>query len=156
APELIDEYLRCSEKYGVPIRTGTWYYRLGQDETLLQQYMRNAARTGLAIHNIMIFTHHADGHIVSDDEVVECYLRTWDLGQSLGVEPSFELHVNMWNEDFRRVAPVVDKIRARGAPFNFTLDYSHCVFKIENPDEQEISGIREDVEAGRIVLDPFE
>ena len=29
-------------------------------------------------------------------------------------------------------------------------------FKIDNPEEQDISGIREDVEAGRVILDPFE
>jgi hypothetical protein len=36
------------------------------------------------------------------------------------------------------------------------MDYSHCIFKIENSKEQDISGIREDVESGKIVLDPFE
>ena len=156
APELLDDYRRCSEKYGVPMRTGTWYYRLGEDDALLEQYMRNAAALGLAMHNIMIFTRHADGHVVSNAEVADCYLRVWELGDALGVQPSFELHVNMWSEDFRRVVPVAELVRARGVPFNFTLDYSHCVFKIENPAEQDISGIREDVEAGRVVLDPFE
>lgn len=155
-PELLDEYLRCSAKYNVPLKTGTWYYQLGRDDALLDLNMRNAARVGSPLHNIQIFANHADGHFLSDDEVVECYLRTWALGEKLGVEPSFELHVNMWNEDFRRVKPVVEKVRAHGVRFNFTMDYSHCVFKIDNPEEQNISGIREDVEAGRIVLDPFE
>ena len=155
-PDVLDEYIRCSEKYGVPMRTGTWQYTLGRDEALLEQSMRNAARAGLTFHNIMIFTHAADGHVVTDDEIVDCYLRTWELGDKIGVQPTFELHVNMWSEDFRRVRPVAQKVRDRGVPFNFTLDYSHCVFKIENPGEQDISHIREDVEAGRIVLDPFE
>lgn len=156
APELLDEYLRCSEKYGIPLHTGTWYYQLGRDEGLLDKYLRNAARAKLVYHNIMIFTRHADGHVVTDDEVVDCYLHCWDLGEKLGVKPTFELHVNMWSEDFRRVRPVAEKVRRHGIPFNFTLDYSHCVFKIENPEEQDISGIRADVEAGRVVLDPFE
>ena len=30
------------------------------------------------------------------------------------------------------------------------------IFKIENPEEQELCGIREDVEFGRTILDPFE
>jgi len=155
-PDLVDEYRRCSQKYGIPLRTGTWYYQLGKDEALLAQNMRNAGRAGLAMHNIMILTERRDGRPVSDDDVAECYLRTWDLGQQVGVEPTFELHVETWSEDFRRVIPVATKIRARGIPFNFTLDYSHCIFKMENPEEQEISRIREDVEAGTIVLDPFE
>jgi hypothetical protein len=36
-----------------------------------------------------------------------------------------------------------------------TLDHSHVIFKIDNPKEQEIQGMRADVEAGRVVLDPF-
>jgi hypothetical protein len=155
-PDVLDEYIRCSEKYDLPMQTGTWQYMLGRDEPLLEQYMANAARAGLKAHNIMIFTHAADGHVVTDDEVVECYLRTFELGDRIGVQPTFELHVNMWSEDFRRVRPVAEKVRARGVRFNFTLDYSHCVFKIENPAEQDISHVRQDVQAGRMVLDPFE
>ena len=155
-PDSIEEYRRCSDKYGIPMHTGTWYYQLGSEEDLLKCYMHNAARTGLKIHNIMIMARHADGHPVTDDEIVTCYLETWDLGQTLGIEPSFELHVNMWNEDFQRVRPVAEIIQGLGVPFNFTLDYSHCLFKIENPEEQDLSGIREDVERGRVVLDPFE
>jgi hypothetical protein len=154
--DLVDEYRRCSEKYGIPLRTGTWYYQLGRDEALLEHNMRNAARAGLAMHNVMIFTRHGTGRTVRDDEIVDCYVRTWDLGQELGVEPSFEVHVNTWSEDFRRLMPVAEQVRARGVRFNFTLDFSHCIFKIENPAELDISGIREDVEAGRVVLDPFE
>ena len=74
----------------------------------------------------------------------------------LGVEPAFELHVKMWSEDFRRVTPVALAVQDRGIPFNFTLDYSHVNFKIENPEKQDISGIRYDVETGRLILDPFE
>ena len=154
--DVLDEYIRCSQKYDIPLHTGTWYYQLGRDEPLLTEYMHNAAQAGLKMHNIMIFTHHADGHAVTDEEIVDCYCRTWKLGDRLGVQPTFELHVNMWSEDFKRVAPVAEMVRARGVPFNFTLDYSHCVFKIDNPEELQRSGIREDVDAGRIVLDPYE
>jgi len=44
----------------------------------------------------------------------------------------------------------------RGVPFNFTLDYSHAIFKINNSEELDVAGIREDAESGRLVLDPFE
>jgi hypothetical protein len=155
-PDVLDEYIRCSQKYDVPMQTGTWQYMLGRDEPLLQEYMRNAARAGLKMHNIMIYTRAADGHAVTDDEVAECYLRTWELGERIGVQPTFELHVNMWSEEFPRVRRVAETVKARGAPFNLTMDYSHCIFKIENPEEQEVSHIREDIGAGRLVLDPFE
>lgn len=155
-PELMDEYIRCSEKYGIPMHTGTAHYVLGRDDAAFELNMANAARLQSTFHNIMVRTHHADGHALSDDEVVDCYLRVWQIGERVGVKPTFELHVATWSEDFRRVVPVAEKVRARGIPFNFTLDYSHCAFKIDNPEEQAVSGIREDVQAGLVVLDPFE
>jgi hypothetical protein len=155
-PAQVDEYLRCSVKYNLPIHTATWYYLLGRDEPLLEQNLSIAQRVGAKVHNIMIFTRHADGHVLSNDEIVDSYLRCFDLAGQRGVSPSFELHVNMWNEDFRRVEPVAREVQSRGIPFNFTLDYSHVVFKIENPEEQDISEIRQDVESGSLVLDPFE
>jgi hypothetical protein len=124
-PHQVDEYLRAAEKYELPLHTASWFYMLGRDEVLLQQNLGIASRIGAKIHNIMIFTHHADGHVLSDDEVTDCYLRTWDRAAPFCVEPSFELHVRMWSEDFRRVARVARKVCSRGVRFNFTLDYSH-------------------------------
>src|SRR3546814_7730137 len=46
-------------------------------------------------------------------------------------------------------------VEARGLPWRMTLYHSHVIFQIDHPEEQEVSGIREDVEAGRLVLDPF-
>ena len=152
----IDEYRRAIAKYDLPVRTASWFYRLCQDEALLAANLRIAKEIGAVMHNIMIYTNNAQGRVVTDDEIVDCYLRTYDEGMKLGVEPAFELHVNMWSEDFRRVTPVAKRVQAKGIPFNFTLDYSHVIFKIDNPAEQDVSGIRADVEAGRLILDPFE
>ena len=154
--DSFDEYRRAVEKYDLPICTVSWFYRLGEDEALLSDNLKIASEIGAKMHNIMIFTEHADGHVVTDQEIIDCYLETYDAAMSRGVEPAFELHVNMWSEDFRRVTPVALAVQDRGVPFNYTLDYSHVNFKIENPEEQDISGIREDVEAGRLILDPFE
>jgi len=154
--ENFDEYQRAVEKYQLPIHSASWFYRLGEDDALILDNLKIAREIGADMHNIMIFTHHARGHVVTDQELIDCYLRCYDEGMKLGVEPSFELHVNMWSEDFRRVTPLALAIQDRGIPFNFTLDYSHVNFKIDNPEEQEISGIREDVQTGRLILDPFE
>ena len=62
----------------------------------------------------------------------------------------------MWSEDFRRVTKVGDAVEARGVPFRMTLDHSHVIFKIDNPGEQEVLGMRSAVESGEIVLDPFD
>ena len=154
--DSIDEYRDAIEKYDLPIATVSWFYRLGQDEALLSDNLQIAKEFGAKMHNIMIITHHADGHEVTNDEIIDSYLSTYDEAMKVGVEPAYELHVNMWSEDFRRVTPVALAVQSRGIPFNYTLDYSHVNFKIDNPEEQDISGIREDVEAGRLILDPFE
>ena len=150
------EYQRAAKKYDLPIATVSWFYRLGEDEALLSDNLKIASEIGAKMHNIMIFTDHADGHVVTNQEIVDCYLAIYDEAMARGVEPAFELHVNMWSEDFRRITPVALAVQNRGIPFNYTLDYSHVNFKIENPEEQDISGIRDDVEQGRLILDPFE
>jgi hypothetical protein len=151
-----DEYRQAIEKHRLPIHTASWFYRLGADEDLISDNLKITAEIGGDMHNMMIFTDHARGHVVTDQELIDCYLRCYDEGMKLGVEPTFELHVNMWSEDFRRVTPLAQAIQNKGVPFNYCLDYSHVNFKINNPEEQDISGIREDVEAGRLILDPFE
>ncbi|MFC3229570.1 hypothetical protein ACFOGJ_20145 [Marinibaculum pumilum] len=155
-PDQLPAYRALVERHALPVRTASWFYRLGEDEPLIGRNLQIAAEIGATMHNMMIFTHHAAGHVVTDDELVDCYLRSYDEGAKLGVEPAYELHVNMWSEDFRRVTPVAEAVMRRGVPFNYVLDYSHGIFKIGNPAEQEISGVRADVEAGRLILDPFE
>ncbi len=153
-PELVPDYLRLAEKYALPVRAGGWYYTLGRDEALLERNLRTGAALGSAVHNVQIMMHHADGHLVSDDEVAAIYLRAAELGEQIGCLPAFEVHVNMWSEDFRRVERVADLVEARGATFRMTLDHSHVIFKIDNPTEQEVFDIAAAVASGELVLDP--
>jgi len=149
------EYLKASQKYDLPIKTGLWMYRLGKDEALLARNLRVAREAGGEVHNIMVYTHHADGHPISDAEVADFYLHAYDEAGRVGIDITFEIHIEMWSEDFRRVMPVAKRVRARGVTFNSQLDHSHCILKLESAEEQDISGIRADVEAARLVLDPF-
>jgi hypothetical protein len=152
----VDEYLKASSKYDLPFHTASWFYRLGRDEALLTRNIARTKQIGAKMHNIMIYSWHQEGRSVTDEEIIDCYLKAYDDAMKIGVEPTFELHVNMWNEDFRRVTPVALEVQKRGVPFNFTLDYSHVIFKIGNPEELDRSGVRADVESGRLLLDPFE
>lgn len=147
-------YLKASERYDLPVLAGGWFYTIGKDEVLLETNLRLANALGSRVHNVQVLTNRADGHPVSDAEVAAWYLRARDIGLKLGVEPCFEVHVNMWSEDFRRIERVARLVEARGQPFRMTLDHSHVIFKIDNPAEQAIGDIRADVEAGRLVLDP--
>lgn len=155
--DKIDEYIAAVEKYDFPVWGSAWTYRIGDDALgVLESNLTNAAATGVLYHNMMVLTHHAAGHVVTDDEVVDLYLRSFDIGEKFGIQIGFEVHIHMWSEDFRRVSVVAEKIRSRGVPFRFVLDYSHCIFKIGNETEYAISGITEDVKNGQVVLDPFE
>ena len=48
-----------------------------------------------------------------------------------------------------------DLVEARGIPYRMTLDHSHVIFKMDNPEEQEVQNIRPAVESGELILDPF-
>ena len=150
------DYLRCRDKYDLPIRTGGWFYRLGENEELLLENLRMGARLGSIMHNTQIQMHHADGHLVTNEEIAELYLRAYEVGEECGCLSTFEVHVNMWSEDFRRVVEVGELVEKRAIPFRITMDHSHVIFKIDNPLEQEILNIRPAVESGELILNPFD
>lgn len=149
------EYLRLSERFDLPILAGGWWYTLGRDEALLDDQLRLGAALGSIVHNVQIMMDHADGRLVTDQEVADAYMRAYDLGAKLGCLPAFEVHINMWSEDFRRVAKVAALVEARGVPFRITLDHSHVIFKMNNERELKVFGLDAAVDAGELVLDPF-
>ena len=148
-------YIAASEKHDLPIRAGGWYYTLGKDEDLLRTHLRLAHDLGSLAQNVQIGPNHADGTPLSDQALADAYCEFHEYGQGFGVDPCFEIHVNMWSEDFRRVIPVAELVEKRGLPYYMTLDHSHVIFKMDNPEEQEIFNIRPDVESGALILDPF-
>lgn len=150
------EYLDAANRYGIPIRTGLWWYVAGQDEELLERNLRISKEGGAEFHDVMLHIKNARGAVVSDEEVVDFYTLAYELGQRIGIEIGFENHIYMWSEDPRRIEPIAKKVRARGLPFNLVLDHSHVMIKIDNAEEQDIIGIRDDVESGALLLDPFE
>jgi hypothetical protein len=146
----------AAEKTGIPMTTGNYIHQLGRNDPMLSESMRNAARAGVKLVNVMLGTYAADGHELTDAEIVDAFLRTAEAGDAVGVALSFELHVDCWSEKYQRVTPIAAAVKRRGVPFHLTVDYSHVIFKIDNPEQQAISDVREAVAAGRIVLDPFE
>jgi len=154
-PDEIDDFLTASEKYALPVHAGGWFYAVGRDEDLFAHNLEVGQRLGSRVHNVQILNNRSDGQPVRDEEVVDFYERGLELAAETGVVPCLEVHVNMWSEDFRRVHEVGAQAVARGLPFHMTLDHSHVIFKIDHPAEQDVCGIREDVESGRLVLDPF-
>jgi hypothetical protein len=156
APNLLAACVSASEKTGIPMLTGNIIVTLGKNDTAISETMHNAQRAGIEMINVMLETYHIDGHELTDAEIIDCFMRFAEAGDSVDISVSFEVHVDCWTEKYKRVTPIAHAILSRGVSFHLTVDYSHVIFKIENAEQQEISGVREDVEAGRVVLDPFE
>ncbi|MDB5872069.1 MAG: hypothetical protein JWQ07_1511 [Ramlibacter sp.] len=154
-PGELELYQRASQTYGIPVRAGGFSYVLGRDEPLLEWHLRIASELGSDAHNIKIMTHDVHGALVSNEQVARAFVWAAELGERHGVAPCLETHVNTWSEHFGRVAAVGELVERRGVEFNLTLDHSHVIFKIDNPSEQEVQGLRKDVVSGRLQLDPF-
>ncbi|NKB19223.1 MAG: xylose isomerase [Alphaproteobacteria bacterium] len=150
------EYLDAAHKHDLPITTGLWSYMIGRDEEVVESNLRLCKEAGAECHNLMILKHHNQGHIVTDQEVVDFYKLAYGLGEKIGITIGFEVHIYMWSEDQRRITPVAEMVRKEGIPFNFVLDHSHVLLKVDNAEEQDASGIRADVEAGKFIIDPYE
>jgi hypothetical protein len=100
------DLLKASERLDLSVLAGGWFYTLGRDEALFEQNISKARLLGSRVHNVQVLTHHAAGHILTNGEVADFYLRAFDVGMSQGVVPCFEVHVNMWSEHFGRVEQV--------------------------------------------------
>lgn len=153
--DQVDAFIRASEKYDLPVRGSGWFYMLGRDEPNLKHNLELAHRLGSSVHNVQVLYNDVHGRRVTNAEVVDLYKRAYDWGQAVGVLPCFEVHVNMWSEEFQRVAEVGQAVEAAGLPFNLTLDHSHVIFKIDNPDEQARFGLAQAIRSGLVVLDPY-
>ena len=155
APDEIEAFEAAKAKYGLPVLAGGWFYELGGDDGLLEKNLATGQRLDSRVHNVQVKLLHADGHVVTNDEVMAAYLDAAELGERYGCAPCFEVHVNMWSEDFPRVAEVGRMVEARGGVFNMTLDHSHVIFKLDNPAEQKIFDTDKKIASGALVLDPF-
>ena len=93
-------YRRLSERFDVPILAGGWYYPLGRDKGLLGDNLRIGADLGSRAHNTQIMMDHAEGRLVTDQEVADVYTSAYEVGARIGCLPMFEVHINMWPEDF--------------------------------------------------------
>ena len=128
---------------------------LERDETLLIENLKIANALGSEIHNIQLFSHNISGELISNQDVADLYEFAFKEGDKLSVDPCLEVHVNMWSEDFLRVSEVGQIVESMGLPFQITLDHSHIIFKIDNPIEQKVFDIDEDIKRGDLILDPF-
>ena len=91
---------------------------------------------------------------MSDQQVADWFLDAMEHGTASGCLPSMEVHVDMWNERFRRVDAVAELLVRRGVALRLTLDHSHLIFKIGNPQELAHSGLQHEPDGARALLAP--
>ena len=148
-------YKKLSEKYDLPILSSGWFYVLGKEEDFIFDNLKMGADIGTKYHNVQIINNHADGHQVSDQEVANIYMRAAEYGEKVGCLPCFEIHINMWSEDFLRINSVAKIVQDQGYTFRMTLDHSHIIFKMNNEEEMNRFGLAQQLKENKIILDPF-
>lgn len=152
--EDVGPYPELAAQHGLPLRVMGGIYLAGQDEARIADEIMLAGRLGARVFNMQLFARHADGHALSDQEVASQFLFALDHGTAHGCLPSFEVHIDMWSEDFRRIERVAAILARQHVTLRITLDHSHLLFKIDSPQELAASGIADDVAAGRLTLRP--
>lgn len=140
-PAEVEPLRRAVVRTGIPVRVGNHYYRAERDEPLLQWHLNVTRDLGGDTHNVQLFSADAQGRTLSDADVVAQYLHAHEIAADHRITVCFEVHVDMWSEQFERVARVGQQIEDRGVPFLLTLDASHLLFKIGQPSEMVRSGL---------------
>ena len=153
--EEIGLYEKYSLKYNLPLLCGGWFYILGKDEDLLFKHLEQGSNLGTKLHNVQIKLMHADGYQATNEQIVEIYLRSAEYGEKIGCIPCFEIHINMWSEDFIRIFEVAKKVESYGVPFRMTLDHSHIIFKIDNVHEMNLFNLSSHIKKRNLILDPY-
>lgn len=152
--EDVAPYIDLVAEHGVPIGIFGGIFCAGRDEGRARDGAAWAARFGARVYNCQLFRRHADGHDLTDHNVADFDLRLLDWTAGCGTVPSLEVHVDMWNEDPRRVERVAEVLARRGAMLRVTLDLAHLLYRVRNAAELRAAGIADAVADGTLVQDP--
>lgn len=153
--EDFNQYIRASERVGVPIGVMGGIFCLGADTLkVFAGLNRQAGVLGCKVFNCQVFSRNSAGADVTLDEMGQFYLQALEIGEQNGCPPSLEVHVDMWTEHFARVQELGEWLAQRGAPLYLTLDHSHLIFKIDNPEELASSGLGAEPDLGHALLHP--
>ena len=148
-------YIRASERVGVPIKVMGGIFCIGPDVFRgFASVNRQAGALGCRVFNCQVFSRNSAGADVTLDEMGQFYLEALAIGEKNGCRPSLEVHVDMWAENFARVSELGEWLAQRGAPLYLTLDHSHLIFKIDNPQQLAKSGLAGELDLGHALLHP--
>lgn len=152
--EDFEPYFRWVDQYGVPIEVFGGIFCAGQDEHRMRWGLRTGGQLGARVFNMQLYARHCDGHAISDREVADFFLQAMEHGTQNGCLPTLEVHVDMWSERFDRIESVANLLAQSHVDLRLTLDHSHLIFKIDNPQELHMSGVEAGTDGGRSRLAP--
>ncbi len=152
--EDFSTYFDLVQRYEVPIRVFGGIFCAGQDEAVMRWGLRTAGKLGARIFNMQLYARHANGKPITDRQVADWYLEAVEHGNASHCQPTLEVHVDMWSEQFRRVETVANLLAQQNVGLRLTLDHSHLVFKIGNPAELRVSGLADEPDGARALLAP--
>ncbi len=142
-------YFQWVEQHGVPIRVFGGIFCAHQDEHRMRWGLRTGGPLGAKIFNMQLYARRSDGREISDREVADFFLEAMEHGSQSGCLPSLEVHVDMWSERFARVEAVANLLAQSNVDLRLTLDHSHLIFKIDNPEELGLSSVEPGSDGGR-------
>lgn len=147
-------YFDWVAEYGLPIGVFGGIFCAGRDEALMRWGLRTGGQLGARLFNMQLFARHADGRPLTDQQVADWFLDAMEHGSAAGCLPALEVHVDMWNEQFHRVEAVAELLARSHVPLRLTLDHSHLIFKIDQPEQLARSGLPAAPDGGRALLAP--
>lgn len=146
-------FLRASERTGVPIGVMGGIFCVDADTLATYARLNSTAGVlGCRVFNCQVFARDAHGVPLTLDALGDFYLRMLDIGTRNGCRPALEVHVDMWTEQYPRIAELGEWLARRDAPLRLTLDHSHLLFKLGDPEELALSGVAP--EAAHALLHP--
>ena len=142
-------YFDLVQEYGVPISVFGGIFCAGRDEDRMRWCVATGGKLRAKVFNMQLFARRADGEAITDQQVADFFIDAMQVGTPVGCLPSLEVHVDMWSEQFARVERVAELLARRHVPLRITLDHSHQIFKINNPQELALSGLANAADGGR-------
>jgi len=152
AGESLGTFLDASSKHDVALGALGVIFQPGVDEARGLEVIAQARSLSISIVNCQIRPPLGTDDVTALDRMGGLYLKMLEEADGRTL-PCLEPHVDMWFEQFSRVQPLADWLSARGAPLYLTIDHSHLIYRIDNPEQLAAAGIGS-IAQGRKLLWP--
>lgn len=153
--EVLTPWLRESDRTGIPIQVTGSTFQPASDLQRARSIMRDAVAAEISIVNCQVLP---PANALDEDSalarVSEFYLELLEAGDRGKCVPTLEIHVDMWTEKFRRIEQLAARLEQRQAPLHLTIDHSHLLYRLGNPEQLQAAGLANVKDGGWEELHP--